>query len=243
MNPAGNLQRLSPGKIPKRVSSRTWNTFVEIAEDRARDLNGSTIPAGDLSELNGQVLVANATGAARLRGEILTLGEPLIDPSSDADEFFHRPAFHGQVPDATAANRRKFCVLIDGLGIDEVGQAMLVGFAVCKIDVLSTAHTFARVIHGDCTKLESSYWGRAQILWQQDGIGTKWAYVQLGLWTYPHVVAQTVGPHLMGDTKTYTPHVGTTITGVVNRYGDIPDGKWVRIGFDNDQPEVVTRQC
>lgn len=176
MNPATNLQRLTPGKMPK-LSARTWNAFADVAESHARDLTGMRLGAQG-STPYGLVQVKNDSAAALPRGSIVGLGDPAITPSGNLDDFFHDPILLGDTPDL-ALHRRQFAILVDGLGLKEIGPAILTGQAICKVNVTLEAHPFAHVKDADSTQLESDWAGNAAIKWKESGTGTKWAIVEM----------------------------------------------------------------
>lgn len=250
---AGMLQRITPGE-KLALSAGTWNRFISTTELSDEERLARVIDQAFLRMPRTLLRVKNNSGATRSRGHVLGVGivNPIVTPATDVDLFWSEACFVGGTPTLTQ-NRRKFVILPKELMDGEVGPGIIAGWAFVKVDILSALHTFATIKNNDCTQLESNFWGRAFIHWQESGTGLKWCLVELGNFTYPRVIGKFATSVPKGQTGTLRVHVGTgnasaesnpltTITGVYSRYGETGTG-YCRVSFDNDGPEVDATEC
>ena len=84
---------------PLVVPAQAYNAFIDAAKDfqqRTRYVGQQATPGYRSA---GIVLVKNESGADRLRFEVLGLGEPIILPDADEQQFKNTVAFRGEPPD------------------------------------------------------------------------------------------------------------------------------------------------
>lgn len=248
-----SFKRWKAGK-PPRLSAAGWNGAMESAEAFARELRAQLVGAGGPGPRGGTVLVKNATEAAQNRSCILGLGDPIntsVGTAAEIDTFYENVCFIGESP-TLADHRYQWAILERDLTPDEIGVAILEGLAVCQVNILSEDHPRATIEDDEPANLESSFWGRAEILWTEGGTGLKWCIVELGPFTYPIIRGKTTGAIAKGSTGTVTVWLGTgaaasasgtTITSVYNPYVAVGATKMVAVGWVNDGPELITGEC
>ncbi len=163
-----------------RIPVRGINAAIEAA-DRDKPKGGVTADGGLRHFGDGIVLVRNLTGSQRARFDVVGLGDALVLPSSDLNEFLARPiGFQSaaSAPDAmTHASR--FAILQDPAFAEDIVQAVTSGLTQVRIDITDEDHDHAEVRDGDSTQLRSSTSGPCVILWKESGTGTKWALVRI----------------------------------------------------------------
>ena len=75
----------------------------------------------------------------------------------------------------------KFAILLEPIADGKIGVGCLGGVCPVKIDVEDEDHGYADIADAEAGNLKSCDCGAAQILWKEDGTGTKWAVVRLGV--------------------------------------------------------------
>jgi len=179
-----------PGE-PFVAPAATWNAFIDAAQDfkdRTADIGRQPTLAGGRS--SGIITVKNESGVARRQFDVLGLGEPIFLPSSGssgggspggADQSFRNMvAFRGVMPKEDEHEGR-FVVLIEPLATNAVGKGCVAGVCQVRVNVTDVDHEFAEVSDGKADVLESGDAGSAKILWKENGTGSKWAVVHLGM--------------------------------------------------------------
>jgi hypothetical protein len=71
---------------------------------------------------------------------------------------------------------------LDPIASGSIGKARIDGIVAAKIQVTAGLEWYdhADVTHNDATKLTLLPSGAAQVLWKEEGTGTKWALIRLG---------------------------------------------------------------
>ena len=157
-------RKLSPGDVLKSFPSSSWNDLLDMARDWKATRNAITSKTAGLGLESARTLVPikNATGSDVDRYGVLALSDFLISPSAHLQNFKNRPAFEGDTPAATMAE--KFVVLQEPIGSGKIGLGLLAGVTAVQIDVTQAHHCFADTVPGDATKLRSCLWGPVEIL-------------------------------------------------------------------------------
>jgi hypothetical protein len=126
------------------------------------------------------VWVVNKCGEDRNQYDILELGDPMILPSDNEDEFRERVVFEGIEPTANC----QFAVLLEPCKDGDLVPALIAGVVQSRITKTSTdpATPFSlKVEEGEYRLKQSSGGSAAQAIWAEEGDGEdKWAVIQLG---------------------------------------------------------------
>lgn len=126
------------------------------------------------------VWVRNDTGGALPVRSVVGLGAPLVSAADHPIDAQRQPTFPAAAP---AASSDAFAVTLDPAAASGTGrfvQAVVLGVAVCDLEVSSAAHRYAAPIAGVTTALGSAATGPAQIVWRAGSSGTVRAVVLLG---------------------------------------------------------------
>jgi hypothetical protein len=155
----------------------TWNTFCDVAESSGLvDLSKG---GGKSSEKNpGVVWIKNTSGADRDRFDVLKLGDPLITPEANENEFKNRVAFESiafdDAEDATPV------ILLQPLADDQCGRGVILGATIANVDIVSGGHGYARYSSSHPEYLESCADATAIKLVYNPGEGSDLATVLIG---------------------------------------------------------------
>ena len=167
-----NLKHVSPGE-KLIIPAPTWNDFIGAAKyvkGKQRGIS-SRHPYDD--SRNELLYVRNDTGADLPRFSVLGLGDVIITPAGNLDEFKNVALFKGLKPNA-ALHRGKFCVLAEPAPKDQIRSAFIYGVVPVLVNVAVSEDEepdpasvkFADVPPTDETRfLQADSSGSAQILW------------------------------------------------------------------------------
>jgi hypothetical protein len=150
------------------------------------------------------ILIQNDTGGDLLRGNIVGLGDSLIDPATDLEDFHTSYLFSGEAP--AYEHWRRLAVLLEDIDDGDMGPVVVNGLARCQIDVVDATHNRAIVTNGDSTKLTSGASGPLELLYKESGTGTKWGIVNLAPGALSYVIVQS-GSHTVGTSLSTVPLV------------------------------------
>lgn len=204
------------------IAAADFNRWQEAA-DRVR--RGKTFDPRAL-DLGGfryaTAKVRNDAGETLEAFDVVGLGEPLIAPVANEEEFLRQATFEAVLPVA-GTHENKFGILLEPLVEKALGEVLLVG-------VVQTRLTGANVGFADITDgvpiLAASAGGSAQVLWAEAGSAERWALVRLGggggssTSAFSGVLVQSSA----SSPPTLTNGGGTTLTWAAELYDT--DGYW-----------------
>ena len=98
---------------------------------------------------------------------VVQIGDVLITPDLNEDEFANRRAFVGDTPAAGAA----FAITQQPIPAGECGWAIVLGVTTCTLNVTSEGDTYAGPAADDVADLATDTSGPALILWKDSGTG------------------------------------------------------------------------
>ena len=162
---------------------------VARAANLAIDLKQSVHNAVEISNdvLTGQVVIdvvaGNAvTGQALPRLSVLEIDDPLWRTGNDNEiknNVLNRGiAYRGEIP--TGENGKTAVITLTNLRPGEINKAVIMWIVPCVVDVLDTAHRFARPIAENTTMLESSDSGNIRLVLEPTRTGVQVVDVMLG---------------------------------------------------------------
>jgi len=161
-----------------RIPAATFNAFVDAARahrERQRD-SGQRPKAAQ--QHSGIVLIRNTTGVDLTRMLTVALGESVVGPADNEDEWLRRPAFDAATPSESGAGR--CAVMLEPAAQGAMGLAMAAGIAPCYVFVHDAAHRYARPYPPNYVFQSSEDAADAQIVWKEAGTGLLRAVVRLG---------------------------------------------------------------
>lgn len=158
------------------VRAKDWNEIARLVNSQVSALPGV---AAAFSLPYGQAYLKNTTGSAVVRGGVLGISGPLIDPADNEEEFRTNLAFAGASPSVDTHNGR-FAITLEPIKAGKIGRAVIVGLAACTVAVSDAAHGYANIADGQTDKLSSSAARGVPIYTKESGTGDKLAVVILG---------------------------------------------------------------
>lgn len=202
---ADGMRKLLPGEKLQRFSKDAYNAFVDAAEWVRQQQQSGGAPLLRQTRQPAIVTVRNASNADVDRFGVLELGDPVIEPADNEDEFLNRVAVDGVLPVATGA---AFCLTLEPIPAGEIGRGVVLGVMQAKIDVQDEADTAVSPVAGETGYLATGGAGGARLLWvapeeEADGDGLRLGLVLLngsgfgGLDTIFHVMPPDVYDHEM----------------------------------------------
>jgi hypothetical protein len=185
-----DLRKVKPGD-EIRNDAAVHNAFIDAANWVRQNQSPKPGSSSAPEKHADWILVQNISGVLQERFAALAIGDPVITPAANVEEFKRRVVMKAKVP--TADDVGRWCVLYDtllpgGTGTETnggIGVAIVAGVCVCKINLANVADTTVDVVAGS-TIPSSSAGGSVQILWVAGGAGTatatgeQWAVIRLG---------------------------------------------------------------
>lgn len=193
---------------PVKFPAQTWNAMVDAAKAHLQRRGKFTHDPLTTSRSSTIIRIKNETGTNLKRGSVLGLDGPIFTPAdTNLDAFWREVCFRGIAP-SDAQHKRRYAVTLQASwgdagagysgGYDSGGQivmACIAGVCPVQIDVIDIDHEYANIVDGDHTRLKSSRFGHARILWREGegpyGIepgsgygydtGLQWAIIMLGV--------------------------------------------------------------
>ncbi|GJQ27299.1 MAG: hypothetical protein HBSAPP02_23310 [Phycisphaerae bacterium] len=176
------MRKVLPGD-ELEIAATTFNTFI----DAARDFKGRQLAmlreARREFRQSGIVLVQNTSGAPVGRFGVLQVAGPIIGPDNNPIDFQSRVAVKGIAPTVTRGGR--FAILLEPINENEIGQAVIAGACLARVEITDEAHACADVDADRTDALISGHAGEAQLLWvqpaaQRDPPEIAWAVARIG---------------------------------------------------------------
>ena len=174
-------EKLSAGE-PFRVKADTWNELVDVAAERRAARLGGPGPV-PLSALRPAcvVLVLNDTGADRVAGDVLAVGDAETDLANAPRDVNVSPTFAAAVPASTAD---AVGVLMEDVPDGEYGRAAVQGVVLAKVNVTSTSHKYAAPTASQVYLTSSNTFGPVALLGTPGSTGVQVFPVLVG-WLPP----------------------------------------------------------
>jgi hypothetical protein len=173
-----------------QIPAATYNAFIDaaIAHRNGRATGGELQP---LLRQSGVVPVKNLTGIPQPRFSVVGLGDPIIPPDANVQEFKRQVTFTGNIPNKTVHHTR-FAIYLEPVDNQRVGLAVVAGVAITQLLVLGVPYACAELITGSSQVLLNVPHGPAQVLWMDATAGPlRWAIVRLEESDYEAVVQVT----------------------------------------------------
>lgn len=166
----------------KKVSAGTaldipavaYNAMLDAAvAHRKQQVQGAeAIPA---IRNSGIVKVKNTSGGPLSRFQVVGLGDPIVSPTDNAQEFERQVTFNGVLP----TSEGRYGVLVEPLDENAVGSAVVAGVVAVRMAIGSTTYEFAQVA-GTHDYLANVPHGSARVLWMEDGVApVRWTVVRI----------------------------------------------------------------
>lgn len=205
------------------------------------------------------ILCRNNTGGDVPRWGVMRISGIEINPADGDNQrrsFEEMPCVTGSKPNTTTGG--KFVIAVEPIKPGEIGRVCAAGIVQAKVSFSDAGHTRAKPKDNTVGYLESSASGPAAIVWSPGGTGEKWSLVRFddgggggGSLRIGKTGTSAWTKGTLADIELYesgTPPNETasseTITGVVNKWADVPAGKWVGIQkAQNGMYYLVVAEC
>lgn len=232
------MKKVNPGD-KFVIPANTYNAFIDAArwaQEQGSLKAGIGLGKGE----SGIVIARNDVGADVGRFGVMGLGDAIITPTANANEFKSRVTFVGEIP-VVEDHANKFCVAQEPIKDGEYGKAMISGITAVQIDVQESDDIRAGVADGDYSKLTSGTPHGVEILYKESGTGTKWAYVRLGR-LLPNsglaIAKADISSDAVGNVALVRADAGETEIGDTfsarNKGDDVSSGDPVIFGIDDE---------
>lgn len=236
------FKRVRPGDKAV-IAAAAWNACLDAAEAYKGGSLAPRTPGKPGFRQADIVLVKNASGSDVSRFGVLGISGVVFTPTDSLPSFQNQVSVAGVTP-TTTSHVGKFVIALDPIPNGKIGRAWISGVCQVQVDISNTTHKFCDVRNSDRTKLASSVYGSARILYSEgSGTGTKWCVVRLGdNASEPVRLGKTSSAWAKGTTATIdvwesgspsseTQTTGVTLSGCVNKFSNVGSGKWVMVAW------------
>jgi hypothetical protein len=168
-----DLKKVQRGQA-LRMPASAYNAFIDAAADYRRRTLGIEGRYKQRDSRSGVVIVRNQSGSALDQFAVVELGNVIIGPSDNEQEFRSRTTFDVTTP---AEEPGTMAILQEPIAAGGTGRAMLFGVTPVRLDVTDETHEYAEVTPSEPGYLTSAATGDARVLYKEDGTGEVWAVV------------------------------------------------------------------
>lgn len=176
-----NFQKVAPGQ-DLVIPASTWNALLDAAIFARSQGGGGAGGLGGSSSTPTTVIVK--AGADLARWDAVVLGDPVISPDDNEDEFLGNLALSAE--QASDDNKdRPWGIMVEPAASGAFARCVVQGATVAWIDITAADDTSVDIDPGSYNPKGGSD-GPAQIIWVSGGVGTasatgeQWAVVRLG---------------------------------------------------------------
>ncbi len=167
------MRHVQPGE-PLNIPAPQWNGMLNLLE--RSDGAGPGRSGGFRNSVTCEI--RNDTGQDLPRFGLVGLGDPLILPSDNEDEFLRRVILSGELIDAESAFDLKWGITLQPILNNQYGIIVVQGLCYAKLD--DNTATTAAPKDGSIDTLTKADCGLARVIWRATGSGAQWAIVCLG---------------------------------------------------------------
>ena len=165
------MARKNPGSSLRYTASE-WNRHEDAADDYERRALGAVNAADREVISTGIIKMKNSSGADRRKGEILQVGDCLLD-----DLTRRYPWFDAELHDGTDA---PFAVLLEPIPDGAIGRAQIAGVCPALVTFAHASMRYARPDPNGTDVLMADVLGPVRVLHTPGGTGEKECLVLLG---------------------------------------------------------------
>lgn len=158
-------------KIPAIAAPSVWTATFAAGQAYKQQQLGTGGGSGRLVISPSIVRVKNLTEANRRAGDVVSIGDSLLDELDPENLWFEG---------VDADTDKSFGILTKGLADEEIGPCQVSGVCIAYVNVTSTSHRFAKLKEGQYN-LESAASGSVEILYKPSGTGELQCAVLLGM--------------------------------------------------------------
>jgi hypothetical protein len=164
-------QNVQPGQRIDKTSlkAQTLNTLFDMARERAasrQTVGRDAFLAGNVLSGPQTVFARNDTGTDRKQFDLMMLGAPVFTPTQTLTSMNTPICLSGQALTLATSNY-DFGVLLEPAAAGKIGRVAVAGLCWATVRIIDEHHVFCDVIPGDHSKLLSSQFGRAEIVWAE----------------------------------------------------------------------------
>lgn len=202
------LNHTQPG-VPLKIPAAAYNAFVDAAKHHIESREGNKFSGSQFARSQTLIKVQNKFGAPLEQFAVVKLGEAVITPANDLEEFKVSTLVECDAP--TGASAGTMAILQEPLDEDAIGDAVVFGLSVVKLLVIVATDEAARaaMVSAETGYMEAADNGPAIIVWKEpieeaDENDLLWGVVLVdqggdNAGAIPHdVVTGTPGPTVSG---------------------------------------------
>jgi len=176
----GDVFRKVRSGSPLRIPAAAYNAFVDAAVDlRRRERNTHAGPALEPAQ-RGIVLVRNDSDDDIEPYHALAITGVLVQPDNEDQErtFHSRTPLTGEIATEESPSL-SFVLALQPIKPGDLGRCVLTGVTPARVFITNETDTTCELAPEE-TVLASTPMGGIPILWKEEGVGEKWAVIEMG---------------------------------------------------------------
>src|SRR6185369_11431480 len=172
---------VSPGD-PLDIPASDWNDVQSLLNRFRRGLLSFDAIGLIFNSPASWVWVKNISASNVTAGDILGLGDPVITPTQNAEEFKTRISFQGSIPSTSTPHYDRYGVCQEPADkTDGYCRCVVAGATFVKLTITHAEDLYCEIANGVSTSLTTGALGSSRILWKESGTGgSKWGIVRVG---------------------------------------------------------------
>jgi len=184
------LKKVLPGQ-ELSIPAEAYNAFIDATLAHRGVRSQGTLAAANLqARPAGVIKVRNFTANPLPRFAPVGIHSVAITPSANLQNFQNTPVLNVTAP-GSPSHLGRFAVLQEPIAAWSYGDAVAWGVTVGQVVVNHISHDRADVDPSGGSQLVTAFYGAAEILYLDPGVGTRWAVLRIGPFVAPPLKAYT----------------------------------------------------
>ncbi len=167
-----------------KLKAAEWNQIADTV-GRVDDLN--RVGAGAIEPIQSKTGIIKVKNISEIdfeaRYPIVGIGDILVTDEDNETEFLRAQTYEAVEPkmptEESLGHVFRFAICRQPLRKGAIGEAMIFGRSIVKIDFTNDAHECAKIVEDDVAMLESCAYGSIRVVWSPGMTGEQWALVDL----------------------------------------------------------------
>jgi len=166
------------------VRADEYNSFSAAAKAHESSVLNQGAPVVATDTKPGILNVKNESSQDFRQYRAIALDKPIFTPEDGGENSFKaQVSFRGdlyKVDEEKFENPLQFGITLEPIIVDKIGLVMIKGTTQARIDVKNEDHRYCR-LKDNKDILETAVSGPGRILYKEDGLGEKWAYIDISV--------------------------------------------------------------
>lgn len=193
------------------IEAGIWNDIQKLLEEwRAGRVQ---FGAGSLRNWPAStVYVKNESQNDVTAGDVLGLGDPVISPTDNVEEFRSNFAFKGAIPSTSTPHYGQYGIVQEAADkTNGYCRCVVSGVTFVKLNITHASDLYCEIVNNVSTSLKTGALGSSRVLWKSTGTGStdKWGLIRVGEPSGEILVKNTTGGDFTAGSHSFDVVTGT----------------------------------